>query len=41
MQEETSIEEALGWIPSLSRFEDEEIQKAVDLVVNAKQKVVV
>jgi hypothetical protein len=40
MQEETSIEEAIGWIPSLIRFEDDDIAKAVDLVVQAKQKVV-
>jgi hypothetical protein len=38
-QEETTVVEALGWIPSLSRFEDEEILKAVNLVVEAKGKV--
>jgi hypothetical protein len=32
------VEEALGWIPSLTRFEDDEIAKAVNLVVDAKAK---
>jgi hypothetical protein len=37
-QDETTPEEALTWIPSLSRFDDEEIMKAVSIVVEAKEK---
>jgi hypothetical protein len=33
------VQEALGWIPSLSRFEDDEILRAVNLVVELKGKV--
>jgi hypothetical protein len=38
IKEETSVEEALALVPSLSRFEDDEIQKAINVVVEAKAK---
>lgn len=39
-QGEVTPEEALSWIPSLSRFDDEEIMKALNIVVSAKERVV-
>jgi hypothetical protein len=38
-QDDTTPEEALGWIPSLSRFDDDEIMKAVNIVIDAKQRI--
>jgi hypothetical protein len=37
-QEDTSIEEVLCWIPSLSRFDDDEVTKVINIVVEAKEK---
>ena len=32
-------EEVVSWIPSLGRFDDDQVQKAIDFVVAAKSKV--
>jgi len=37
--EDTNAEEVLNWIPSLSRFDTGEVEKLIQIVVNAKQKV--
>ena len=38
--EETTIEEVLSWIPSLARYSEEHVVKAINMVVEAKQKYV-
>jgi hypothetical protein len=38
-QEDYEIEEILSWIPSLSRFEDEDVLTAVNVVKEAKERV--
>jgi len=35
---DTTPEEVLHWVPSLSRFDEEQIQKAIDVVVHAKEE---
>ena len=36
MMENGTIEEALAWLPSLGRFEEESIQEALDIVSRAR-----
>jgi hypothetical protein len=36
---DTTPQEVVHWIPSLSRFDDDEIQKAIDIVAEAKAAV--
>jgi hypothetical protein len=36
---DTTPAEVIAWIPSLSRFDDDEIQKAIDIVVEKKAAV--
>jgi hypothetical protein len=36
---DTTPEEVIHWIPSLSRFDEEQLQKSIDFVVNAKGNV--
>ena len=38
--EETSVEEVVMWIPSLGKFNEEHLAKAINMIVEAKQKVV-
>ena len=34
-----TAEEAIAWIPSLVRFEEEDIDKAINIVVEAKNRI--
>jgi hypothetical protein len=37
--DDTSVEETLSWIPSLSRFDEDQVMRAVEVVVEAKMKI--
>ena len=37
--QDTTPAEVVRWIPSLHRFDDDEIQKAIDIIVNAKTNI--